>query len=125
MLGAERSHLLTQGLRLELPGIFRYQDFVRDHITEHQSIISLLGRLVWLPAARARRQGDRNRAWRQALNFPMQAGGQEIMALALILIAADRLLAELGFVLSLVVHDEIVGWAPEATCEAALERVSE
>lgn len=44
---------------------------------------------MFLPGARARKQGDRNRAWRQALNFPMQAGGQEIMALALILIFAD------------------------------------
>lgn len=44
VLGPHRSKLLTEGLRLELPGIFRYQDFVRTHIEEHGSIISLFGR---------------------------------------------------------------------------------
>jgi DNA polymerase I-like protein with 3'-5' exonuclease and polymerase domains len=29
----------------------------------------------------------------------------------------------MGFELSLVVHDEIVGWAPEATAEQALAEV--
>lgn len=66
VLEAARSQLLTQGLRDTYPGIFRYQDFVRHHIELYQSIINLFGRLVWLPGARARRQGDRNRAWRQA-----------------------------------------------------------
>jgi DNA polymerase I len=87
--------------------------------------MSLFGRLTPLPGAKAQKMGDRNRAWRQALNFPLQAGGQEIMALALISIFSDPLLRELGFELSLVVHDEIIGWAPEATSERALLRVQE
>lgn len=66
VLGPARSQLLTTGLRMELPGIFKYQDFVRGHIEARASIISLFGRLVYLPGARARKQGDRNRAWRQA-----------------------------------------------------------
>jgi DNA polymerase-1 len=125
VLGSERARLLLEGLRRFYPGISGYQDFVRDWITGHVSIISLFGRLMWLPGARARKQGDRNRAWRQALNYPMQAGGQEVMALALLLISQDPLLRELGFTLSLVVHDEIVGWAPEGRAEKSLARVEE
>jgi DNA polymerase-1 len=125
VLGRGRSDLLVQGLRDTYPGIFRYQDFVREHITRHGSIVSLFGRLVWLPGAKAYKQGDRNRAWRQALNFPMQAGGQEIMAMALLLVHGDPELRELGFTLSLVVHDEIVGWAPEGNAERCLARVEE
>lgn len=124
-LGAQRSDLLLGGLRGQFPEVPRYQGFVRDWIAERGSIISLFGRLVFLEGARARRLGDRNRAWRQALNYPMQAGGQEIMALALIAIARDPVLRDLGFVLSLVVHDEVVGWAPENNAEAALARVME
>ncbi len=47
------------------------------------------------------------------------------MALSLVAIAADQLLRELGFVLSLVVHDEIIGWAPEAVADRVMARVSE
>jgi DNA polymerase-1 len=73
--------------------------------------------------AKAPRAGDRNRTWRQSLNYPMQGGGQEIMALALIRIAACPELRALGFTLSLVVHDEIVGWAPEAVADRCLKLV--
>jgi DNA polymerase-1 len=125
VLGEARAELLVDGLKRFYPGISTYQDFIREWITGHCSIISLFGRLMLLPGARARKQGDRNRAWRQALNFPMQAGGQEIMGLALLRIFGDALLKELGFVLSLVVHDEIVGFAPEDKAEQALVRVEE
>lgn len=124
-LGQARARLLMQGLRDFYPGIDGIQRFIRDWVGDRASIMSLFGRLMPLPGARARKQGDRNRANRQAYNYPMQAGGQEIMGLALISIFSDPLLRELGFELSLVVHDEIVGWAPEGNAEAALARVEE
>ena len=124
-LGPHRAHLLVEGLKGLYPGIPRYQEFVRDFITKESMIVTLFGRWQPLPNARAAKQGLRNRAWRQALNYPMQGGGQEIMALALIQIAKDTALKELGYVVALVVHDEIVGWAPEANAEAANARVNE
>lgn len=125
VLGAERAKLGVAGMRREFVGTFLYQDFVRDFISREAYIMSLFGRVMPLPNARSPKQGWRNRAWRQALNYPMQGGGQEIMALALIAIMNDPLLRKLGFVLSLVVHDEIVGWAPEANAAEALHRVEE
>lgn len=124
-LGRERAGLLVRGMRQSFPGTFLYQEGVREWITREGYIMSLFGRWQPLPNARSPKQGWRNRAWRQALNYPMQAGGQEIMALALILAINDPLLTSLGFVLSLVVHDEIVGWAPEANAEAARIRLEE
>lgn len=122
-LGDERSELLVKGMRKEFPGTFLYQDYVREWIQREAFIMSLFGRVQPLPNARSPKLGWRNRAWRQALNYPMQGGGQEIMALALIAIMNDEVLRRLGFVLSLVVHDEIVGWAPEAAAEEALHRL--
>jgi DNA polymerase-1 len=122
-LGPKRAYLLKAGLGEFYPGIARYQDYVRWFIEKYAYIVTLFGRWQPLPDAKSGRQGLRNRAWRQALNYPMQGGGQEIMALALVNIAADRELAEWGFTLSLVVHDEIVGWSPEATADRCLERV--
>lgn len=124
-LGPTRAHLLVEGLKGLYPGIPKYQQFIRDFIGREALIVTLFGRWQPLPNAKAAKQGLRNRAWRQALNYPMQGGGQEIMALALINIAQDPLLKELGYVVALVVHDEILGWAPETTCDRALARVNE
>ena len=76
-----------------------------------------------MPLAKSSKQAFRNRAWRQSLNYPMQSSGQEIMAMALIWIMSDPVLRDLGYVLSLVVHDEIVGWAPDTHADEALRRV--
>lgn len=125
VLGPERAKLGVAGMRKEFPGTFLYQDGIRDWITKEGYIMSLFGRVQPLPNARHPKQGMRNRAARQAYNYGMQAGGQEIMALALIMALDDEVLRKLGFELSLVVHDEIVGWAPEANAEAARIRLEE
>lgn len=124
-LGMKKGQILVDGLAGFYPGVLKYQGFVRKWIERLAYIVTLFGRWQPLPSAKSPLQGWRNRAWRQALNYPMQGGGQEIMAMALIAIAADELLRSLGFVLSLVVHDEIVGWAPENVADQCMERCSE
>lgn len=121
-LGLERGQLLVDGLAGFYPGVIDYQKYIRTFIERHAYIMTLFGRWQPLPNAKSPTKSWRNRAWRQALNYPMQGGGQEIMALALIAVKNDPYLKELGFQLSLVVHDEIVGWAPEHNADAALER---
>ena len=124
-LGMERAELLVDGLDATYPGVPRYQAFIREWIERELFIATLFGRWQPTPLARDRKQGNRNRAWRQALNYPMQGGGQEIMALALIAIEGDPRLRELGFEVILVVHDEIVGYAPEEHADEALRLVEE
>lgn len=119
-LGDDRAALLVDGLKGLYPGIPRFQDYIREFIEKHGYITSLFHRWMPLPNARARERGLRNRAWRQALNYPMQAGGQEIMALALIAIHNHPRLRELGLELVLVVHDEIIGMVDERRAEEAL-----
>lgn len=121
-LGMERGQLLVDGLAGFYPGVIGYQGFVRQFIERYAYIVTLFGRWQPLPNAKSPTASWRNRAWRQALNYPMQGGGQEIMALALIAIANDPWLAERGFNLSLVVHDEIIGWAPEAVADECMAR---
>lgn len=127
-LGLERAALLSEGLDRFDPEVPAYQQFVRDFIEREALITSPFGRWFPLPHARHHKLGMRNRAWRQALNYPMQAGGQEIMALAIIAITQDSidgLLRDLGYELALVVHDETVGWADEDKADEAQVRVNE
>lgn len=119
-LGMDRAELLVDGLNGLYPGIKRFQEYIREFIERHGYIVSLFNRWMPLPDARAQQRGLRNRAWRQALNYPMQAGGQEIMALALIAIHNHPRLRELGFELVLVVHDEIIGMVDEKHAEECL-----
>lgn len=122
-LGMERANLLVTGLDTTYPGVPRFQAYVRDFIERWAYIVSLLGRWQPMPLARDQKMGNRNRAWRQSCNYGMQAGGQEIMALAIMLIEADEELRDMGYELGLVVHDETVGWAPEKHAETALAKV--
>lgn len=122
-LGDRRAELLVDGLNVLYPGIKLYQNYIREFIERHGLIISPYGRWMPLPDARAQQRGLRNRAWRQALNYPMQAGGQEIMALALIAIHAHPRLKELGYELLMVIHDEILGMAPEENAAECLSIV--
>lgn len=124
-LGEDRASLLCDGLDLAYPGVPKYQDYIREWLRRYAFIMSLFGRWQPMPNAKSSKMGLFNRAWRQSLNYGMQAGGQEIMALAIIAISLDERLRELGFVLSLVVHDEIVGWAPEAVADECLGIVEE
>lgn len=123
-LGMDRAALLVEGLDKFYPGVPLYQAFIRKFIQRYAYIVTLFGRWQPLPNARSSQQSWVNRAWRQALNYPMQGGGQEIMALALIAIAASEKLKQLGAVLSLVVHDEIVAWAPEAVADEVMAEMS-
>lgn len=122
-LGDDRAEQLTDGLDAMFPGTNLFQGFIREFIEKHGLIISPYGRWMPLPDARSQQRGLRNRAWRQALNYPMQAGGQEIMALALIAIHAHPRLKELGYEVLMVIHDEILGMAPEKNAVEALEIV--
>jgi DNA polymerase-1 len=124
-LGDDRAELLVNALRELYPGIVDYQNFIRTFIEKYGYIVSLFNRWMPLPDARAQQRGLRNRAWRQALNYPMQAGGQEVMALALIAIHNHPRLRELGFELILVVHDEILGMCPEEHAEECLHIVEQ
>lgn len=121
-LGLERGQLLVDGLAGFYPGVLQYQNYIRWFIEKFAYIVTLFGRWQPMPHAKSPQRAWRNRAWRQSLNYPMQGGGQEIMALAIIAMTADDLLRSLGFTLSLIVHDEVVGWCPEKNADAVLAR---
>lgn len=122
-LGDARAKEMINGLFSFDPDIPRYQDFIWDWIMEKEYIVSLAGRASDL---RYLVRGDdwaKKKAWRQALNFPMQAGGAEIMGRAMYLCLVDPILRALGFHAILQIHDELVLEGPERNKAEALARV--
>ena len=106
-LGEDRARGMIQALLAFDPEIKEFQDWARAYITKHHGMPSLAGRWIPLPDAGSEDEWKRNRAWRQACNFPMQAGGQEITAKAMVDLDAA------GFDLVLQVHDELHAWVDE------------
>jgi len=118
-VGVEMAAKLIKALLDFDPEIREYQAYVRRYIREHGAITSLLGRWIPLPDANSSKIGLANRAYRRALNFPMQSGGQEVTAAAMVAVALDDLLRHYGLEIILQVHDELVCTVPEDKAEAA------
>lgn len=112
-LGEERAQAMIDALMKLNPAVLKFFDWVHDWIDEHGGIPSLDGRWCDLAGLVDGDDWQRARAWRRALNYPMQAGGADLVNEAMYLVAFDPRLRAMGFVLILQVHDELVLRGPE------------
>lgn len=132
-LGEERAQLMIDGLMEFRPGVRKFNDWVPDYIDEHNGIPSLAGRWCDLSALLEEARGDYRgrrspegyrgtwsfkRATRRASNYPMQAGGADIMGEAITRVNECPEIARTGFLLDAQVHDELL---LEGPAEAADE----
>jgi hypothetical protein len=88
-IGETRAGEIVNGLLTARPGIRKYQNWVREFISEYEGIPSLDGRWCDL---RDLVNGDKwafERAWRRALNFPMQSGGAAIIGASMVAVTND------------------------------------
>jgi DNA polymerase I-like protein with 3'-5' exonuclease and polymerase domains len=124
VIGEKAAGGLVEGILRARPGIRQYQEWVREYILEHKGIPSLLGRWCSLEDLIPGEEWQENRAWRKALNFPMQAGGADICGIAMARVADDLVLARMGYRLILQVHDEIILEGPEDLAGEAMARLT-
>lgn len=103
-IGEEKAGVFKNALLDMDPEVRQYQEWVWNYGYEHEMFPSLMGR--WDPGEqiRSRDKWIAARKYRQWLNWPMQAGGQEIVFMVMIA------LAEAGLLQSLQVHDELHFW---------------
>lgn len=123
-IGEDRATEIVEALLNAVLGIRRYQSWVRDYIHVHRGIPSLAGR--WCPLGDLldmRSRSADNRAWRRALNFPMQAGAADVVGAAMVAVHRDPLLRDLGFVTILQVHDELIIEGPAEGAPKARDRL--
>lgn len=124
-IGEERAGQIVEGLLRAVPALRWYQDWVREFITEHAGIAGLNGAWCDLSELINDEADDWQiqRAWRRALNFPLQNFGAVVVGMAMVAISKDPLLRKLGFKTILQVHDELVLEGPLEFAEEAKERV--
>lgn len=73
---------------------------------------TVLKRYCHLPHANSASFGMRKRAERQSVNYSIQGGAGDIISLGMLLIEDNPRLKELGYEMTLQIHDEITGEAP-------------
>lgn len=118
-IGEEVAQRMLDGIARAVPGPFQWQEWCRNYVDEHRGIYSLGGR--WCPLYLETERGApdwlRNRAYRRAYNFPMQATGAEIIGDAMVRVGNCPEIRALDFRICLQVHDELVLRGPERNVE--------
>ncbi len=118
-IGEARAQVLIDALKGMDPELGMYQEWVPRYLAKHKMMPSLEGR--WAPALEITSDFEWavKRVIRQMTNWPMQAGGQEVVLAAMIA------LWEAGVQMSLQVHDELHFMVPEDELEAALPLIQD
>lgn len=118
-IGEEKATVILDGLFNSWPSIKRYQEWVREFIKKYKGIPSLGGRWCDLSDLVGGDKWAFARAWRRALNYPMQAGGADIVGAAMVGVDQSDYLATLDYRLIQQVHDELILRGPTINAEAA------
>ena len=87
---------------------------------------TILGRRRQLPDARSKtNKAAQSHAMRAAINTPIQGSAADVATAAMLRIAANRELRELGWELLLQVHDEVILEGPRESADRARQLVVE
>lgn len=125
LIGERAAQRLLDALFQARPLLKQYQEFIWRFVQANAGIGSWLGRWrdlsFWIPG----QDWQVRSAYRKALNHPMQAGGAEVVGLAMGALARDSRLRRLGFAMILQVHDEILLEGPEENAAEAMEIAKE
>lgn len=123
-IGEEKAGVFKNALLDMDPEVRQFQEWVWNYGYEHQMFPSLLGRWDPGPIIRDKGRGGKpsglaKRKYRQWLNWPMQAGGQEVVFMVMIA------LAEAGFIQDLQVHDELHFWVRPDDLDRSIKVIQE
>lgn len=84
---------------------------------------TLMGRYRQLPEAGSKVRKLVGHAERASINTPIQGGAADVAMMAMISINENELLKQLGWILLLQVHDEVILEGPEETAKEAFDEV--
>jgi len=101
------------------PEVRDWQSRVLDIARREGATRTLMGRYRDLPHINSSKRGLRGHAERAAINTPIQGGAADVVMMAMLNVAKDERLKQLGFRMLLQIHDEIILEGPEESAEEA------
>jgi len=107
------------------PEVRKWQEETKETARNHGITRTLMGRYRDLPGAQSRQMRIAGAALRASINTPIQGGAADIAMMAMNKINSSPKLKDLGWILLLQVHDEVMLEGPEETAEEAFEVVLE
>lgn len=108
----------------KLSGLKNFYEEIIANARETGYVRTMAGRRRWLPEINSSNGQGRAQAERQAVNTVIQGSAADIVKLAMLAVAHDRELTEMGAKMVLQVHDELLLEAPEAHAQEAGRRVA-
>ncbi|KAL3791438.1 hypothetical protein HJC23_011494 [Cyclotella cryptica] len=106
------------------PEVEKWQLQTKATAKKHGITRTLMGRYRHLP--NATKMGDKKllgHAERASINTPIQGGAADVAMMAMLKINNSELLKNLGWILLMQVHDEVILEGPEVTAEEAFREV--
>jgi DNA polymerase-1 len=104
-----------------LGALRKFYDTVEKDARDHGFVTTITGRRRYLPEINSENNQLRSQARRQAINARVQGSAADIIKIAMLHIARDQQLQDLGTRLLLQVHDELVLEVPEKNAEKSGE----
>eukprot|EP00977_Amphora_coffeiformis_P011483 scaffold2767_cov177-Amphora_coffeaeformis.AAC.57 len=105
------------------PEVRDWQQGVKQTARAHGYTRTLMGRYRNLPDAMKKDRKLSGQAERASINTPIQGGAADIAMMAMNKINQSQKLKDLGWILLLQIHDEVILEGPEETAEEAFEEV--
>ncbi|KAK3189169.1 hypothetical protein Dsin_028730 [Dipteronia sinensis] len=97
----------------------RWQEARKREARELSEVHTLLGRTLRLPSFSSVTQTCRDHIERAAINTPVQGSAADVVMCAMLEISKNARLKELGWILLLQVHDEVILEGPSESAEVA------
>jgi len=122
-VSVEEAEKMLKAWYSDRPEVEKWQKMTKRTARTQGITRTLMGRYRNLPEAQS---GDRKligHAERASINTPIQGGAADVAMMAMIKINESPRLKELGWIMLLQVHDEVMLEGPEETAEEAFEEV--
>jgi DNA polymerase-1 len=124
-LGVERSaaQMYMDKYFTRFAGVKRFMDDIRLQAKSHGFVETVFGRRLWLPEINSPNGPRRQAAERAAINAPMQGTAADLIKLAMVAVQdwLDR--EQLGALMVMQVHDELVLDVPQAELALVKEKL--
>ncbi len=104
------------------PGVKAWIEQHHKIVEKEESVKTLLGRIRHLPEINSPNKEDKARAKRQSTNI-MQNDAADILRIVMLAIENDKELRDLGAILILQIHDELLMECPEENVDAVKARL--
>ena len=124
-LGVERSaaQMYMDKYFTRFAGVKRYMDDIRQQAKSHGFVETVFGRRLWLPEINSPNGPRRQAAERAAINAPMQGTAADLIKLAMVAVQDWLEREQLGTLMVMQVHDELVLDVPQAELALVKEKL--